>query len=95
MMLFWGLKKYISSTAESNILQYNYLKKGQNVTQHDHLLNALDKMYRPCPTLSSGGKFAQTQSNLADRGELCINSSAVFIIYMPQKPVSFAPYLIN
>ena len=50
-----------------------FRKKG-NVTQHDHLffgerrLNLLDKISYLGLTLSSRGEFAQTQSNLADRG---------------------------
>ena len=49
-------------------------REGGTVTQHDHLffgdrrLNLLDKISHLGLTLSSRGKFAQTQSNLADRG---------------------------
>ena len=49
-------------------------RKGGTVTQHDHLffgdkrLNLLNKISYLGLTLSSRGKFARTQSNLADRG---------------------------
>ena len=53
---------------------YNYFQEGGNVTQNDHLffsdsrLNLLENISYLGLTLSSRGKFAQTQSNLADRG---------------------------
>ena len=65
-----GWKLTINTEKKSIII----FRKGGTVTQHDHLffgnrrLNLLDKISYLGLNLSSRGKFAQTQSNLAHRG---------------------------